>query len=147
MLLAARCFPDWKLVEPQENLSRSRTAAFKRQILLLSKSTVLAAPHREAPSLRNVSSCCCGSWLDSPALSPKHDHLQLSAGRFGTHLGDAARDSLLMDPHPEQHTFACWVTSNLPHWPPFLASFQQRGIRADDLSSLGLLPDQIQPSA
>lgn len=71
----------------------------------------------------------------------------LPAGHFGTHLGDAGWASLLMHPHPEPHTFTCWVTSNLPDQPSFLALFQQRGVRAENLSPLQLLPDQIQPFA
>lgn len=63
---------------------------------------------------------------------------------FNTHLGDTAWASPLMHPYPEQHTFICWITSNLQDQLSLPALLQQKNTCAEDLSPLGLLPNWIQ---
>lgn len=90
MLCAGWCFPGWKPVVPEENLSGFRSATSKGHILFLCKALGLAAPCQEAPPLQKVFKLL---WLLVWQTWPAPEKIiicSLPAGHFGTQPDNAA---------------------------------------------------------
>lgn len=131
MLCAGWCFPSWKPVVPEENLSGVYG--------------IIVPPPREKKII-SVKGYRLGCPMPGGTTSPKGLQAavapglanlpcpwntiicSLPAGHFGTHSDNAAwtsSDAL----HPEWPTFTCWVTSNLQDQSSFLCQLEPSLLR------------------